>query len=418
MIVLSVDGMHPDFYRRAASGSGLEIPNVRKLVAAGASADAVESIYPTTTYPAHATLVTGVPPRVHGVYSHLASRDPTAPARPWCWFARALRVPALWDAARAAGRKTAAIGWPVSAGAAIDYNIPEIWDPALPNPHQDLQTAARHSTPGLFEQVLKVLLPIIPGATPDHLRAEAALHVWEQYQPDLLLVHFVHYDQQAHRYGPLSPEALAALEHTDEEIGHIRQALGNEPVTLVVLSDHGFVPVEKEAAPLAILAEEGLFDQNASGVVKLKRLGAIHGGGSFAIYWLETPTAEDQHALVRAVHRLHEAGAVAEVLDRKRLKSLAADPDAELILDAAPGFYFSDRFEGPAVRETQKDRGTHGQLPSRAGLEASFIAVGAGVRPGKNLGLVSLTRVAPTLARMLGLPAAGLASHARPIDLA
>jgi hypothetical protein len=32
-----------------------------------------------------------------------------------------------------------------------------------------------------------------------------------------------------------------------------------------------------------------------------------------------------------------------------------------------------------------KDRGTHGHLPSRPGLEASFIAVGNGIAPGKKL---------------------------------
>ena len=86
LVVLSVDGMRPDFYRRPQE-FGLKIPNLLELVKGGASADAVESIYPTTTYPAHATLVTGVPPRVHGIYSHLASLDPTEKARPWCWFA-------------------------------------------------------------------------------------------------------------------------------------------------------------------------------------------------------------------------------------------------------------------------------------------------------------------------------------------
>ncbi len=76
LAVLSVDGMRPDFYRRPQE-FGLKIPNLLELVKSGASADAVESIYPTTTYPAHATLVTGVPPSVHGIYSHLASLDPT-----------------------------------------------------------------------------------------------------------------------------------------------------------------------------------------------------------------------------------------------------------------------------------------------------------------------------------------------------
>ncbi len=467
MSVLSIDGMRPDLYRRP-DDFGLKIPNLRRLVEAGASADAVETIYPSTTYPAHATLVTGVQPRVHGIYSHLASRDPTEPARPWHWFASALRVPALWDAARSAGLTTAAISWPVSAGAAIDYNIPEIWNPALPDPHQDFQTAARHSTPGLFEEVVKTLgpraelrgwrdkpastfdsTPQSPGeaqkragtgarldkrreraggppgdpgpyvsyVTLDRLRSEAAIYLWQRYRPDLLLVHFLCYDASAHDYGPLSPEALAALEQTDEEIGRIQEALENQSATVIVLSDHGFVPVEREAAPQIILADEGLFDRHADGTRKLARLGAIHAGGSFAVYWLEPPTVQDKQALQRALRRIRDTGAVAEVLDRVQLEALGADPDAEFIWDAAPGFYFSDRFDGPAVQASQKDHGTHGHLPSRPGLEASFVVRGAGITPGKNLGRVMLTQIAPTLAQLLGLPAGALRSKQAVIDL-
>ncbi len=416
-IVLSINGMSPAFYRNPDE-FGLKVPHLRKLVREGASADAVQSIYPTTTYPAHATLVTGVPPRVHCIFSHLASLDPTESARPWSWFASALRVPTLWDLARASGRKTAAIGWPVSAGARIDYNIPEIWDPAAPDPHRDFETAARHSTRGLFEEIAKALGPLLASAGPDRLRAEAALYLLNRYRPDLLLVHFVRYDQLAHRHGPRSPEALTALEEADLEIGRIRGAAPHEgPVTFVVLSDHGFVPVEKEAAPLVVLAEEGLFGRSAEGKPELKRLGAVHAGGSFALYWVESPTTEDRRALERAVKRLVSTGSVQEVFDRAKLESLEADPDAELMLDAAPGFYFSDRFEGPPVRESLKDRGTHGHLPTRAGLEASFLAVGPGIRAGKNLGRASLTQVAPTLAGRLGLPADILACKAPPLDL-
>lgn len=414
--MLSADGMRPDLYRRPTD-FGLEIPNLRKLAAEGASADAVESIYPSTTYPAHATLVTGVRPSAHGIYSHLASLDPTQMARSWHWHARAIKVPALWDVARASGLKLAAVSWPVSAGARIDSNLPEIWDPAAPDPHSDFETVARHSTPELFDEVLQVLQPVLDGATPDHMRAEAGLYLWQRYQPDLLLVHFVHYDHLAHRYGPLAPEALVALERMDEEVARFREAApAGDQVTLVVLSDHGFLPVEREVAPLVALAQEGLFGRNGAGEPELKRLGAIHAGGSFAIYWLEEPTAEDRRALDRAMKRLRDTGGIGDIVDRAGLEALEADPDAELMLDAAPGICFSCRFDGPVI-EVSKDRGTHGHLPSRQGLEASFIARGPRIAPGKNLGNISLTQVAPTLARQLGLPPNILASKAQPIDL-
>lgn len=429
LVVLSADGMRPEFFRQPER-FGLKAPNLRELVETGARAEAVESVYPSTTYPAHVTLVTGVPPRRHGIYSHLASLDPTEKARPWTWFARAINVPTLWDVVNASGRKTAAIAWPVSAGARITYNIPEIWDPAAPDPYRDFETPARFSTPRLFDDVLNCIKsaaapamrgrrqPEIHEMSPDRLRAEAAIHVWRHYHPDLLLVHFAVYDQLAHHHGPFAPKAVEAIEQMDKEIGRIREAVnGDKSTTFVVLSDHGFVSVEKDVAPLVALMDEELFGRNASGEPELKRLGAIHSGGSYALYWLEEPTSENRRSLQNAVARLVESGAVREVLDRPRLKALGADPDAELMLDANPGCYFSDRHSGPIVQESTRDRGTHGHMPSVPGMEAGFVAAGPGIKPGKDLGRIGLTQVAPTLIRQMGLTTSILAAEVGPIDL-
>jgi len=408
LVVVSIDGLRSELLLRPDDFQ-LKIPSLRKMITAGASAEAVESVFPSTTYPAHATLVTGVPPRVHGIYSHLDSRDPSAMARPWHWFARALKVPTLWDVARKAGLKTASVGWPVSAGGAIDYNIPEIWDPAASDPYQDFEPAVRNSTPGLFEEIKNNFQSLPADHTHDTLRTEAALYLWQRYHPDLLLIHLVVYDDSAHHFGPLSAEATTALERTDAEIARVRMAVGRE-ATVVVLSDHGFVPVEKEAAPQVALEEEGLLGRNGAGSLVLKKLGAIHAGGSFAIYWLEPPTVQESQALKRAVNRVQATGAVAKVVDRKELRAMGADPDAALILDAARGFYFSDRTEGPLIRDSVSDRGAHGHLPSQPGLEACFVAVGPDIKRGKNLRRIQLTQVAPTLARILNIPAGGLAA--------
>jgi predicted AlkP superfamily pyrophosphatase or phosphodiesterase len=348
----------------------------------------------------------------------LASLDPTEAARPWHWFAQAIRVPALWSVAQARGLRTAAVSWPVSVGAPIDFNIPEIWDPAAPDPHQDFGTAARHATPGLFEELAPALQPSLRTAGPDRMRGEAALHLWKERHLDLLLVHFVGYDQQAHHHGPRSRQAIAALEEADREVGRLRDASsGDDSVTFVVLSDHGFLPVEKEVAPLVILREEGLFGSQGGGKPELRHLGAVQAGGSFAVFWLETPAPAEQGALARGLERLRATGAVAEVVDRGKLESLGSDPDAEWMVDAAPGFCFSNRFEGPAVAGSAEDRGTHGHLPTRQGMEASFIIAGRGVVPGKNLGRIKLTEVAPTLAGRLGVPPDALASGVKRLNL-
>lgn len=416
LVLFSVDGLRPEIYRSAETRQ--RFPNLAALENAGVSAEAAQTVYPSTTYPAHATLVTGLPPRTHGIYSHLASLDPTEKARPWYWFAHALRAPALWDVARASGRKVASLSWPVTAGAGIEYNIPEIWDPAVADPHRDFATAAHHATPGLFADVAKELMPLLGQADPDQLRGEAAVYLWNHYRPDLLMVHFVWYDSQAHAFGPASPEALAALESADRAIGRIRDAMASDPAaSLVVLSDHGFVPVATEAAPLVVFAEHGLFARGADGSLALRRLGAVNAGGSMAVYWLEEPTPDDRRRLATALEAIRSTGMAQEIIDREGLRTLEADPDAELMIEAAPGYAFSDRLEGPIISDTPKDRATHGYLPTHPGMEAMFIATGPDIAPGKNLGRISLKQIAPTLARVMGLPTDILAPEEKPLAL-
>jgi hypothetical protein len=55
-------------------------------------------------------------------------------------------------------------------------------------------------------------------------------------------------------------------------------------------------------------------------------------------------------------------------------------------------------------------KGAHGHAPDREELQASLVLAGPGVSSKGDLGVVAMTRIAPTLARVLGLrldPSAG-----------
>jgi predicted AlkP superfamily pyrophosphatase or phosphodiesterase len=60
------------------------------------------------------------------------------------------------------------------------------------------------------------------------------------------------------------------------------------------------------------------------------------------------------------------------------------------------------------VRDIPLGSGSHGYLNTNPDMEALFIASGAHIRPGVDLGSISNLRVAPTIAKILGvsLPAA------------
>ena len=82
-----------------------QLPGFSKLLARGACCPQEESVYPTLTYPCHASMVTGCTPGVHGIVNNHAFH-PGARIPHWNFYATRLKKPALWDYANRAGKKT------------------------------------------------------------------------------------------------------------------------------------------------------------------------------------------------------------------------------------------------------------------------------------------------------------------------
>ena len=118
IIVISSDAM---------VGEDLEyfktLPNYKKYIAGGAEIKNVSSIYPSVTFPAHVTMMTGLYPDKHGVFSNMQlipGSDPT----PWQWNYDFIHGTDIFRVAKAAGKTTAAVLWPVTAfNPSIDYHI-------------------------------------------------------------------------------------------------------------------------------------------------------------------------------------------------------------------------------------------------------------------------------------------------------
>src|ERR1051326_6792276 len=184
VILISIDGLKPEYYTQADRYK-LKIPNLRRLCRQGSFAEGVETIYPSLTYPSHTTIVTGVKPARHGIFSNHIWHDPGQQNDDWFWYTSAIKTPTLWSEARKAGLKTAAIGWPVTVGAEIDYNLPEIWHGTYDN---SLENTIKNATPGLVEKILPGLPPTAK-LFDDETRTRAAEAIINNYQPNLLLLH-------------------------------------------------------------------------------------------------------------------------------------------------------------------------------------------------------------------------------------
>ena len=401
-LLISVDGLGASLYDRLAAK--IHISNLPRLRREGSYAEGVVGVYPTVTYPSHTAIVTGRMPAEHGIYSNLSSREPGKNPEDWFWFTNAIKVPTLWDEARAHHMTTGAVFWPVTAGAPIDWDVPEIWDPQKPLVVDPIYVA-KYATPGLLFEALLEIGPPRPGQELDVTRTRLATFILKKHKPNLLLVHLVDLDEEEHQFGPDSPQAAATLEKIDGHIGELLaadQAAGLADSTDVfIVSDHGFLPVEAEIKPNVLFVKAGLLTADEKGNVTGGRIDTVANGGSFFIYW---PESEDLRSKVNeALKPLRDQGVLWAVLERAALKELAAEPAAQMALEAPTGYAFSSGAAGDLLAKEESTTGTHGYLPFRRELESSFIAWGPDIRSGVDLHTIRMTEIAPTILKALGI---------------
>ena len=394
LVLISIDGLRPELYLDETNFA----PALRALVGGGSHARAATPVFPSVTYPGHTTIVTGVRPARHGI---LFNRIWT-PAGVTRWYEEAadLRAVPLWDVARAAGLTTAAVSWPVTLGARIDWLIPERDYYARPEPVELIRQA---TTPGLFERL---------GLTPrpetfkdivqwDQFLASAATGLIRGMRPNLLLLHLVQLDYFQHRGGLDGPDVKPALARIDAHVAAITAALREAGIadrtTVIVTGDHGFQDVRRIVQVNEILVRAGL--RSCPWPAPHWRATAHVAGGSAGVFVNE---AADADAAARAEELLRrEARDRYTIVTRRQLDALGAMTGAAFALEAAPDWAITGTC-GEGV-ETEARFGTHGFLPSRASMSTGFIAAGAGIKSGVALERIGLVDVAPTAARLLGL---------------
>ena len=98
------------------------------------------------------------------------------------------------------------------------------------------------------------------------------------------------------------------------------------------------------------------------------------------------------------------ANGIAEVLDRDAIKKRGSFPDAAFLVVLKPGYYTGSGLTGSLVTAVPGHRGSHGFSPEDPEMRSSFFAVGAGVAHHRDLGLVDMRQIAPTVAGILHVP--------------
>ena len=406
VVLMSIDGLAAFYFDDPKA----EMPTIRALAAGGAHASMMKASTPTVTWPNHTTLVTGVNPAKHGVvgnnyFDRVTGKPVALIGDPEFDKEQIVKVPTLYDLAKARGLQTVAIRWPATRNAkSLDWTIPDM---------KTAELAEKYSTPSLLVECEQAGIHLVPGyeeaATMDDLCTRIFTNNVHLHRPGLALLHVINVDHTQHEKGPRTSEAYAAIKEADAQVRAVWEELKRDfpgKATLFVVSDHGFSPITRTILPNVVLKQAGLTAPDGS--VTNGPVAVVVQGGGAMIYVLDEARRTELLAQLREA--FGKVPGVSKIIGTEQFKDYGVadpkdDPHApDLILFAEEGCAFGNTAAGGVpFKDKAELSGTHGHDPNLPHLHATFVAWGQGIKPGIKLGEISNTSVAPTIARLLKL---------------
>lgn len=430
VVVVSIDGLSTADLPHLES-----LANFRKLMENGSVCRGMRGIYPTQTYPLHASVITGCYPHRHGINANtLLQPGRTSPD--WHWYRRSLRVAALDEVARRHGLKTASLLWPGAARSGNHYVIPEI---KVTRPGQVYPWLLFTGGSPLFMLHMglryRSLLKNLQYFHLDNFTTAVASRLIGKRKTSLLLLHLLDLDGTRHRYGFRTPETTKVLEDHDRRLGTLlsaaRDSGASKDTTFIVFGDHAYIDVHTRVRINAAFRKAGLLEFSTKGTASRRRGPRSTVGRGTAsrrstkdprlIRWeawantcdgsaqvsLRNPADRTIHGRLAAVFAELQEGnsAVVEtVYARDRIRRMKLGDSIDYVLEAKAGCYFVPEIEGEVLAPASENyHAVHGYHPDRPGYTSLFFAAGSGVRGGTDLKSLCIVDLGPTLAALLGL---------------
>lgn len=396
-------------------------PNFKRLLDGAAYSYKVKSIYPSLTYPAHCSIVTGNYPVKHGVVNN-TFLQPSAEKPDWFWYAKYIKTKTFQELARENGYSISSLMWPVTAKAAIRYNMPEIFPSSNTIKNQirlslsagsklfQLNLLARYGSElsGMHEPEL------------DNFLMKCWLYAYRRYPTDITMTHFIDLDSIRHDYGFYSDEAKAALQRHDRRLGlildRIEQSGDAQNTTIIALGDHSSLDANCIIFLNTLFKNKKLLTSEKNNIPDYQVIAKSTGGSTY-IYAQEHLDSTEQQKLFDTVASLIKTEIPAEAIEAlytgAEAGKLGADNNCLMMLEAHKGYLFEDDIaEKPLMsieeldncKETHYHKNNHGYSPfTKPNYETVFIAKGSGIKKNFDIGEMCLVDEGPTFAKILGL---------------
>lgn len=369
----------------------------------GALVRQVSSVFLSNTYPAHTTVVTGCHPGRHGIPEN--TRPSPGDMNPdWNWYARRIKAPTIYDQARKSGYRAASVLWPVTAGAGIRYNIPEIFA----NRWWKNQITASLLNGSLLLQVRTLLkfgrrLKGLSQPYLDDFSCAAMCDIIKRKRPNLAMLHLTDVDAQKHRHGTRSVQASDALRRMDARLGLLFSALGeagmSEQCSIILFGDHSMLDVNQALNFNRLFESKGLLRLDRRGRVAEWRAWLKCCGGTAFLYLRDNNDAWALNTARECLQQIIDStsGGVKRFLDGEELRLSGFAKECPLGIEADAGYEFNE------LKGSHK--ANHGYSLKQEDYKIFYAAAGSGVNEGAELSGGCLTDIAPLAAGLLDIPA-------------
>lgn len=377
LILISLDASsYPDADRL------FSLPALRALKEKGTLCTHVQTVYPTITYPIHASFLTGCFPDRHGIrHNQPLQADIDPKMRKWYWDIHDIKCKTLHQAACEAGADVASVLWPVTGkNPYTRRNFPEV----LPLPGESaVKKMLTYATPVwlLKTEFLhgKKRKSILQPDLDDYAAVLMQDLIRSPRVPDLITLHLVDLDAMRHRHGVNSTQAHAAMERLDKRLQLIIDAIKKRGIY--------------DDTVFAIVSDHGQRDAN-TGVMLDRELAALHAGRAQTLGMGAYIYADDL-AFAKETLRAHmDVWRIAHIYEEEELRRMHAPKDVHLAVEAMDGCCFIDREE-----ETFGEHGFGLHYPE---AQVLLLLAGKPFKEHHTLPAAHVTDIAPTLAHVMG----------------
>ena len=292
LLIIGIDGATFDLISPWAE-AGL-LPNLSALMQNGSTSDLISTLPPVTS-PAWPTFMTGCNPGKHGVFDFIYRVENDFELV----NASAIRQPTIWQRLSSSGLKVGVLNVPVTypPQPINGYMITGLLSPKDGIISYPSDLVSRYSSE-LGEYRVAPNIQYKPGNEAEyiddiynliHSHGDWALHLLKNEPCDVMMVHFIALDIMMHALWRFMDHDHPRFESTpyehairdgyrlvDEKIGLLIDQL-SEDCTILIMSDHGFGPLEKMVNLNIFLMEKGLLYLRDDKMTRLKSFAFKHG---------------------------------------------------------------------------------------------------------------------------------------------